>query len=71
MLKLTKDELAFLRWLRTNGGHANLSEKIKPGSADRITTAGYIVAEADVYRPGTVRYTLTENGREALGVYER
>jgi len=51
MLKLTKDEIAFLRWLWTNGGQARLSGKIKPGSTDRMTSAGYIVADVDVDRP--------------------
>ena len=71
MLKLTKDEITFLRWLRTNGGQASLSGMIKPGSADRVISAGYIAAEADAHRPGTVRYTLTDDGREALGLYEK
>jgi len=71
MLKLTKDEIAFLRWLWTNGGQASLSGKIKPGSTDRSTSAEYIISEADADRPGTMRYTLTEQGREALGVYEK
>ena len=43
MLKLTKDEIAFLRWLWTNGGQASLSGKIKPGSTDRMTSAGYMI----------------------------
>ena len=71
MLKLTKDEIAFLRWLRTNGGRGSLSSKSKPGSTDRITSAGYIAAEADADRPGTMHYILTAHGREALGVYEK
>jgi hypothetical protein len=71
MLKLTRDEIALLRWLWTNGGQASLSGKIKPGSTDRMTSAGYIMAEADADRPGTMRYTLTGHGREALGVYEK
>ncbi|MFZ0839106.1 MAG: hypothetical protein WAM77_16720 [Xanthobacteraceae bacterium] len=71
MLKLTKDEIAFLRWLWTNGGQASLSGKIKPGSTDRMMSAGYVVADADADSPGTMRYALTEHGREALGVYEK
>ncbi len=67
MLKLTKDEIAFLRWLWTNGGQASLSGKI-PDSTDRMTSAGYVVADADADRPGTMRYALTEHGRETLGV---
>jgi hypothetical protein len=71
MLKLTKDEIAFLRWLRRNGGQASFSGKIKPGSTDRIVTVGYIVAEPDAYRPGTVHNSLTGNGHGALGLYEK
>ena len=70
MLKLTKDEIAFLRWLRTNGGTASLTGKIKPGFTDRGISARYVSTEGDAYRPDTVRYTLTEHGREALGLYE-
>jgi hypothetical protein len=71
MLKLTNDEIVFLRWLRTNGGHGSLSGKIKPGSADRVVTAEYVVAVVDANSPDTVRYTLTVHGLEALGLYER
>jgi hypothetical protein len=70
MLKLTKDEIAFLRWLRTNGGTASLSGPLKAGSMDRIVSAAYIIVEADAHRQGRVRYTLTEHGHEAFGLYE-
>ena len=71
MLKLTKDEVAFLRWLRTNGGKASLSGKIKANFADRVIGARYVVSEADAHRPDTVDYILTEHGHEALGVHEK
>jgi hypothetical protein len=71
MLKLTKDEIAFLRWLRTNGGKACLSGKIKAHFANRVIFAGYVASGTDAYRPDTVHYTLTEHGREALGVHEK
>ena len=71
MLKLTANEITFLRWLHTNGGTACLSKKIKPDITDRVIGARYVLTELDVYRPDTVRYTLTEYGREALGLYEK
>jgi hypothetical protein len=71
MIKLTKDEVAFLRWLLTNGGQASLSGPLKAGSTHRIIAAAYIMAEADPHRPGTLRYMLTAHGREALGLYEK
>ena len=71
MLKLTQDEIAFLRWLRTNGGKASLSGKIKANFADRVIAARYVVSEADASRADTVHYTLTEHGHEALGVHQK
>ena len=71
MLKLTQNEIAFLRWLRTNGGKASLSGKIKANFADRVIAARYVVSEADAYRADTVHYTLTEHGHEALGVHQK
>ena len=56
MLKLTQNEIAFLRWLRTNGGKASLSGKIKANFADRVIAARYVVSEADAYRANTVHY---------------
>jgi hypothetical protein len=70
MLKLTKEEIAFLRWLRTNGGTASLSN-IPTGFTERVIGTRYVLAEPDAYRPGTARYVLTEHGREALGLYEK
>ena len=70
-MRLTQDELAFLRWLRTNGGKASLSGKIKANFAGRVIAARYVVSEADAYRADTVHYTLTEHGHEALGVHQK
>ena len=50
MLKLTKEEIAFLRWLRTNGGTASLSN-IPTGFTERVIGTRYVLAEPDAYRP--------------------
>jgi hypothetical protein len=71
MLKLTKDEIAFLRWLRTNGGTACLSNKMTTGITERVIGTRYVLAEPDAHRSDTVRFVLTEHGREALGLYEK
>jgi hypothetical protein len=71
MLKLTKDEIAFLRWLRTNGGTAWLSNKSTTDITKRVVGTRYVLAEPDAYRPDVVRYVLTEHGLEALGLYEK
>ena len=69
MLKLTKDEFAFLCWLRTNGGKASLAKSIGPEVTHRILSAGYIVSEVDTVRSESVHYTLTAPGYEALGIH--
>ena len=69
MLKLTRDELAFLRWLRTNGGKASLARSIGLDVTHRILSAGYITSETDAVRSEPVHYTLTQQGYEALGAH--
>jgi hypothetical protein len=69
MLKLNRDELTFLRWLRTNGGKASLAKSIRLDVTHRILPAGYITIEMDMARSDSVHYTLTEQGHEALGAY--
>jgi len=71
MLRLAKDEIAFLRWLHTNGGQGTFSALVKPSFVERMIAAKYVATEADACRPDTVRYQLTENGREALGLHEK
>ena len=71
MLRLAKDEIAFLRWLQTNGGHGSLSVQVKPSFVERMIAAEYVATEADACRPDTVCFLITESGREALGLYEK
>jgi hypothetical protein len=61
VLQLSKAEIAFLDWLRTNGGEARLSSSV-PDIAARLRRANYVTtAPADASR-----YTLTDEGRLAL-----
>jgi hypothetical protein len=71
MLRLDKDEIAFLRWLHTNGGHRTFSALVKPSFVERMIAAKYVATETDACRLDAVRYQLTENGREALGLHEK
>ena len=69
MLKLSKDELMFLRWLRTNGGKASLPKS--PALYDlvqRILATGFVTGEPVVYSE-TNHFTLTAQGYEALGLH--
>jgi hypothetical protein len=68
MPKLSKDELMFLRWLRTNGGKASLPKS--PALYDlvqRILATGFVTG-APVYSE-TNHFTLTAQGYEALGLH--
>jgi hypothetical protein len=69
MLKLSKDELMFLRWLRTNGGKASLPRS--PALYDLVQRilAGGLVTEEPVVRSETTHLTLTAQGYEALGLH--
>jgi hypothetical protein len=69
MLKLTRDELTFLRWLRTNGGKASLARSIGLEVTHRILSAAYITGEVDTVGSDSAHYTLTAAGYEALGLY--
>ena len=61
VLRLNEAEIAFLRWLRTNGGVARLSSS-EPDIAARLRQANFVTtASADA-----TRYTLTDEGRLAL-----
>jgi hypothetical protein len=59
VLRLDKREIAFLRWLRTNGGEAGLSST-EPDISARLRQAKFVTS-ADA-----TRYTLTDEGRLAL-----
>ena len=70
MLKLRKDELMFLRWLRTNGGTASLPKSaIIDDLAQRILTSGYITREPSTAHSAKIIFTLTAQGYEALSVH--
>ena len=71
MLRLGKDEIAFLRWLRTNGGQGTLSLQIKPSFVERMIAAEYVSTEADACQADIVRFHLTGNGREVLALHEK
>lgn len=68
MLNLTRDELTFLRWLRTNGGTASLAIS-EPDLIRRILSAGYITNERDPIRIETMHFSLTAQGYEVLGLH--
>jgi hypothetical protein len=70
MFRVTKDELAFLRWLRTNGGHGTLLAN-RLAVADRLIKSGHVEEHADSVSVGTAHYILTDVGYETLGLYER
>jgi hypothetical protein len=61
VLRLDKTEIAFLRWLRSNGGEGRLSSS-EPDIAARLRQANFVTtAPADA-----TRYNLTDEGRLAL-----
>jgi hypothetical protein len=68
MVKLSKDELMFLRWLRTNGGKASLPAVID-NLAQRILTSGYITREPAAAHYETILFTLTAQGYEVLSLH--
>jgi hypothetical protein len=59
VLRLSKTEIAFLSWLRSNGGEARLSSS-EPNISARLRQAKFVTS-ADA-----TRYTLTDEGRLAL-----
>jgi hypothetical protein len=72
-LQLTNDELCVLHWLRTSNGQATLSASAVAGNTqlmvpDRLLQDGYV--KTQILSPGTVHYTLTESGLEALAISE-
>jgi hypothetical protein len=69
MLNITRDELTFLRWLRTNGGTASLAISAGPDLIQRILSAGYITNERDPIRIETMHFSLTAQGYEVLGLH--
>jgi len=69
MVKLTRDELAFLRWLRVNGGQGSLADFSEADLTNRMLSMGYITSGPDTARPKAVHFTLTAQGYEALGLH--
>jgi len=61
VLRLNKTEIAFLRWLRSNGGEARLSSS-EPDIAARLRQAKCVTTASG----DATRYTLTADGRLAL-----
>jgi hypothetical protein len=65
VLRPTSQELAFLRWLRTNGGRGLLRTEEQFALADRVIRAGYVTASPSQEE---TPYTLTDLGREVLAL---
>jgi hypothetical protein len=65
MMRLTSQEITFLRWLRTNGGRGVLRAQDGFSHPERIIRAGY--ADAGPTADQT-SYTLTDLGREVLAL---
>ena len=65
-LKLTKDEISFLRLLEGGGGQSTLSGNLRFGLYDRLVKAGYILMQADGFSMDTVHFKLTKLGSDAL-----
>jgi hypothetical protein len=65
VLRLTSQEIAFLRWLRTNGGRGLLRTRAEFAQPDWLIRAGYVNAAPSEEE---IPYILTDLGREALAL---
>jgi hypothetical protein len=70
-LKLTKDEMSFLRWLDDRNGQAALPGNVQLGLYDRLVKAGFVLVQADSFSMDTIHVTVTKLGSEALRTTSR
>jgi hypothetical protein len=65
VLRLTSQEIAFLHWLRTNGGRGLLRTREEFAETDRLILAGHVNAAPSEQE---IPYILTDLGREVLAL---